>query len=89
MPSISASECPHIKDTDSNSLSVANITCAECDLSAPTRVCMTCGHIGCCESTNGHALAHSLASGHPLIRELPISQRSFTWCYGCNSYIAD
>ncbi|HSF24589.1 MAG TPA: UBP-type zinc finger domain-containing protein [Blastocatellia bacterium] len=89
MPSISASECPHIKVTDSNSLSVANITCAECDLSAPTRVCITCGHIGCCESTNGHALAHSLASGHPLIRELPISQRSFTWCYGCNSYIAD
>jgi len=88
MPAISATECPHIKDTDESTLSVATTKCGECDLSAPTRVCMTCGHVGCCESTNGHALAHSQASGHPLIRELPVSERSFTWCYGCNSYVA-
>jgi CPA1 family monovalent cation:H+ antiporter len=48
---------------------------------------MTCGHIGCCESTNGHGRAHALDNHHPLIRELPNTERSFTWCYDCNAYI--
>jgi uncharacterized UBP type Zn finger protein len=89
MATINASECTHIAEVNSQALDVAGTKCAECGVSAPTRVCMTCGHVGCCESTNGHALAHSRASGHPLIRELPVSERSFTWCYGCNSYIKD
>jgi CPA1 family monovalent cation:H+ antiporter len=88
MPAINATECPHIKDIDSDSLTVATTACAECGVSSPTRVCLTCGHVGCCESTNGHALAHSRATEHPLIRELPVSERSFTWCYGCNAYVA-
>jgi CPA1 family monovalent cation:H+ antiporter len=48
---------------------------------------MTCGHVGCCESTRGHARAHALAEHHPLIRELPIRERAFTWCYDCNAYL--
>jgi hypothetical protein len=33
------------------------------------RMCMTCGHIGCCDSSpNRHARAHAEASGHPIIR---------------------
>jgi uncharacterized UBP type Zn finger protein len=65
MPAINATECPHIKDIDSALLSVAITACAECGVSSPTRVCLTCGHVGCCESTNGHALAHSRASEQP------------------------
>jgi uncharacterized UBP type Zn finger protein len=86
MASIKSSDCPHLKEATFPEVDSTN--CAECGLSRPTRVCLTCGNIGCCESMAGHALAHSKASGHPLIRELPLSDRSFTWCYGCNAYIA-
>lgn len=61
--------------------------CAECGLTAPIRVCLTCGHVGCCDSTRGHATAHATASGHPVIRSLPLSEQSFTWCYACNDYL--
>ncbi|MEK6405877.1 MAG: UBP-type zinc finger domain-containing protein [Acidobacteriota bacterium] len=87
MGNVTANECPHLADTNIKALEVTSTACVECGVSAPTRVCMTCGHIGCCETTSGHALAHSKSSGHPLIRELPLSERSFTWCYGCNAYL--
>lgn len=87
MGKINASECPHLKETNGAALEVATAACAECGVNTPTRVCMTCGHVGCCETTKGHALAHSQSSGHPLIRELPISEASFTWCYRCNAYL--
>lgn len=87
MANIRANECPHLGDTNIATLEISGSFCTQCGVSAPTRVCMTCGHIGCCESTNGHALAHSKESNHPLIRQLPISENSFTWCYGCNAYL--
>ncbi|MFL6275373.1 MAG: UBP-type zinc finger domain-containing protein [Blastocatellia bacterium] len=80
-------ECPHLVATTESALNVANTNCAECGATAPTRVCMTCGHVGCCESSQGHARAHALAAQHPLIRELPARQGSFTWCYDCNAYL--
>jgi monovalent cation/hydrogen antiporter len=87
MSAIKENDCPHLAGTNSEALDVATTSCEECGASAPTRACMTCGHVGCCESSQGHALAHSRSSGHPLIRELPNTDRSFTWCYGCNAYI--
>lgn len=87
MGNIKTNECPHISATNSAALESTGATCAECGLNAPIRVCMTCGHVGCCESTNSHALAHSKSTAHPLIRELPISENSFTWCYTCNAYL--
>lgn len=87
MANIKTSECTHIGVTNSAALEINGAACAECGLNAPLRVCLTCGHVGCCESKNGHALAHSKASAHPLIRQLPISEKSFTWCYACNAYL--
>lgn len=87
MANLQASDCPHQSQVNNEVLNPASTVCAECGLSAPTRVCMTCGHIGCCESTNGHGRAHALENQHPLIRELPNTERSFTWCYDCNAYI--
>ena len=87
MSNIKTNECPHLGDTNHEALELTSTTCAECGVNAPTRVCLTCGHVGCCESTNGHALAHFKSSSHPLIRQLPISEKSFTWCYGCNAYL--
>ena len=82
-----ATECPHLAATGGAAPNVPSTQCAECGASAPTRVCMTCGHVGCCESSQGHARAHALAAHHPLIRELPDREGSFTWCYDCNAYL--
>jgi uncharacterized UBP type Zn finger protein len=33
------------------------------------RLCMTCGHVGCCDdSPNQHATAHFRSTGHPIIQ---------------------
>jgi len=85
MAVIPASSCPHIMEE--RAVVIESAICAECGATGPIRVCLTCGHIGCCDSTHGHATAHARESGHPLIRELPISERSFTWCYECGAYL--
>ncbi len=50
------------------------------------RVCMSCGHVGCCEdSPQAHALAHFNATGHPIIRPLERG-KGWTWCYPHHRY---
>ena len=45
------------------------------------RMCMACGHIGCCDSSpNRHASAHARESGHPVISSLEPGEDWF-WCY--------
>ena len=45
------------------------------------RLCMTCGHVGCCDSSpNKHATAHFHATGHPIMRSLEPGER-WKWCY--------
>lgn len=58
-------------------------TCPECvalgDSWVHLRVCMTCGHTGCCDSSpNRHATAHAQASAHPIVRSLEPGE---TWAY--------
>ncbi|OLE51191.1 MAG: hypothetical protein AUG51_24475 [Acidobacteria bacterium 13_1_20CM_3_53_8] len=86
MATLSRELCPHYAATPVT-VTVQDSRCAECGLEAPTRVCMSCGHVGCCESTNGHATAHARESSHPIIRSLPLAPSSFIWCYGCNAYL--
>ncbi len=62
-------------------------TCEECGSWINLRVCTECGHVGCCESQHGHNTAHARAAGHPVIRSLPLTERSFTWCYECGRYL--
>src|SRR5262245_10616050 len=45
------------------------------------RICMTCGHVGCCDSSpNRHATAHNHTSHHPIIRSLEPGEE-WGWCY--------
>ena len=45
------------------------------------RVCMTCGHVGCCDSSPGkHASAHYHETGHPIARSLEPGE-TWGWCY--------
>ena len=45
------------------------------------RLCQTCGHVGCCDSSPGrHASKHYLAAGHPVVRSFEPGEGWF-WCY--------
>jgi uncharacterized UBP type Zn finger protein len=45
------------------------------------RICLECGHVGCCDSSpNRHATAHSQSSGHPLMRSLEPGE-TWSWCF--------
>lgn len=59
--------------------------CEECLRSGDTwvhlRVCMHCGHVGCCDSSrNKHATAHFHATGHAVARSLEPGEE-WGWCY--------
>ena len=59
--------------------------CEEClktgDRWVHLRVCMECGHVGCCDSSpNKHATAHYHATGHPVIRSVEPGE-TWGWCY--------
>jgi len=50
------------------------------------RMCLSCGHIGCCDSSAGkHAQKHFNSTAHPIIEEFPGS--SWRWCYVDEMYI--
>ena len=45
------------------------------------RICMICGHVGCCDSSpHRHATAHYHASGHPIMRSGE-PEETWGWCY--------
>ncbi len=45
------------------------------------RMCMTCGHVGCCDSSkNQHATAHYAETGHPIVKSHQTGEH-WKWCY--------
>ena len=45
------------------------------------RVCLECGHVGCCDSTPArHATKHARETGHPVIQSGEPGE-SWRWCY--------
>ena len=45
------------------------------------RVCLTCGHVGCCnDSKNKHASKHYHETGHPIVKPLEAGE-DWLWCY--------
>jgi monovalent cation/hydrogen antiporter len=45
------------------------------------RLCLTCGHVGCCDSSIGkHAAAHFASSGHPVMRSIEPGE-AWRWCF--------
>ncbi len=59
--------------------------CGECLAAGTTwvhlRLCLTCGHVGCCDSSPGrHATRHADATSHPVIASYEPGER-WAWCY--------
>ena len=65
--------------------------CEEClqtgDRWVHLRICLTCGHVGCCDSSkNRHARAHFQETGHPLIQSFEPGEE-WAWCYVDQAYV--
>ena len=59
--------------------------CEECLASGDAwmhlRMCLSCGHVGCCDdSPNRHSRAHWQASGHTIIRSVEPGE-DWSWCF--------
>jgi uncharacterized UBP type Zn finger protein len=59
--------------------------CLEClrmgDTWVHLRLCLTCGHVGCCDnSKNKHATKHFKSTGHPIIKSFEPGE-DWMWCY--------
>ena len=59
--------------------------CEEClaigDPWVHLRLCRTCGHVGCCDSSrNKHATKHFHTTGHPVIKSAEPGE-DWAWCY--------
>jgi uncharacterized UBP type Zn finger protein len=76
-------ECTHL---DQIRLTHTNKhVCEECiktgDSWVHLRMCLECGHVGCCDSSkNKHATKHFHHSKHPLIRSIEPGEE-WVWCY--------
>ena len=45
------------------------------------RMCLSCGHVGCCDSSkNKHATKHYQKSDHPIIKSFEPGE-DWRWCY--------
>ena len=65
--------------------------CEEClRLGTPwvhLRLCLTCGHVGCCDSSPmRHARAHAHAVGHPIVQSMEPGEE-WRWCYVHENYV--
>jgi len=78
--------CPHLLAATSEPEPVTPGQCQDCaDLGENTwahlRMCLTCGHVGCCDSSpHQHASEHFRNTGHPVMRSVEPGE-DWRWCY--------
>jgi uncharacterized UBP type Zn finger protein len=75
---------------------VQNVTptsqgCKECletgDTWVALRMCLSCGHVGCCDSSRGaHANKHFHDTNHAVMRSAEPGQ-DWRWCYVDKAYV--
>jgi uncharacterized UBP type Zn finger protein len=78
-----ASTCQHLKEV--KKVVPRTKGCEECEKTGDSwvqlRLCLTCGHVGCCDSSkNKHATKHFHEARHPIMQSFEPGQ-SWRWCY--------
>jgi monovalent cation/hydrogen antiporter len=79
--------CEHLKNLGADSFPPPRTLnlCEECIKEGTTwvslRQCLTCGHVGCCDSSPGrHATKHFHDTEHPVMRSIAAGEK-WVWCY--------
>jgi uncharacterized UBP type Zn finger protein len=75
--------CTHLDQIEVVELPTEIAGCEDClatgDRWVHLRMCMTCGKIGCCDSSpNRHARAHAASADHPILRS---AEKGEDWSY--------
>ena len=75
--------CTHIAGIQD--VTPSALGCEEClKIGSPwlhLRICRTCGHVGCCDSSkNKHATKHFHATNHPIVQSFERGE-DWIWCY--------
>ncbi|MEV5506017.1 UBP-type zinc finger domain-containing protein [Streptomyces orinoci] len=78
-------DCSHLAGLPRPEPAPLSATCEGCaaDGGHPVqlRLCLVCGHVGCCDSSAGrHATAHFEETGHAVMRSFEPGQ-NWRWCY--------
>ena len=65
--------------------------CEEClaigDRWVHLRICLSCGHVGCCDSSkNKHATRHFHTTQHPIVQSIEPGE-DWRWCYVDQTYV--
>ena len=77
--------CSHLDAIEVTELPAEVAGCEDClrddGVWLHLRICLTCGHVGCCDSSPGrHASRHARAAEHPLIRSLEPGE-DWSFCF--------
>jgi len=77
--------CTHIDTIEITELPESTDGCEDCLRMGGKwlhlRICLECGHVGCCDSSPGrHASAHARDASHPIIRSLEPGE-DWSWCF--------
>lgn len=85
VPRQALNACGHLASAPSGATPGTPEGCKEClELGLEwvhLRMCLSCGHVGCCDSSIGkHAAGHFVASTHPVMRSFEIGE-AWRWCY--------
>ncbi|MEU5097982.1 UBP-type zinc finger domain-containing protein [Streptomyces sp. NPDC020996] len=83
--------CAHLGGTAPVAVPERPPGCARCAARGRTwlhlRMCLTCGHVGCCDSSAGaHATAHYEETGHPVACSAEPGE-AWAWCYADEVYL--
>ena len=78
-------DCEHLLDAPVTQIPDHPGECSDCVAEGLTwvhlRMCLTCGHVACCESSVGnHATAHFRSTSHPVMRSVEPGE-VWRWCY--------
>jgi uncharacterized UBP type Zn finger protein len=77
--------CTHLDTIELTELPASVDGCEDClrdgGVWLHLRICLACGHVGCCDDSPGkHASAHAESSTHPIIRSLEPGE-DWSWCF--------
>ncbi len=77
--------CTHLNTVEVTELPASVPGCEDCLRESGVwlhlRICLECGHVGCCDDSPGqHASRHADASSHPIIRSLEPGEE-WCWCF--------
>ena len=80
-------QCEHF--SQAKDVSPKTKGCEECEKEylpwVAIRMCLTCGHVGCCDSSVGrHATKHFEETSHPVMEA--VHDHPWKWCYVHKDY---